>query len=94
MDLGTAEVKRVDNIYFGYTSPGQLAVTVETKDSGHSPAKYLLEKRAATAPRNSRVTPGKGMWGRYWRFTVQNVDGAAFEVHDATVDIAVSPRRI
>ena len=93
-DFGVAQTKRLDNMYFGYTSDGQIAVQAEVYESGSPPSTYLLEERDANAPRNSRVTPGKGLWGRYWRLTITNVDGADFEVHDATVDIAVSTRRI
>jgi len=93
-DFGTAQTKRVDNLYFGYTSGGRSSGTAETYESGHPPSTYYLEQRNASAPRNSRVTPGKGLWGRYWRMTIRNVDGADFEVHDATVDIAVSTRRV
>ncbi|GIV03847.1 MAG: hypothetical protein KatS3mg015_2677 [Fimbriimonadales bacterium] len=93
-DFGVAQTKRVDNLYFGYTSDGRISVTTETYESGHPPFTYFLEQRAANAPRNSRVTPGKGLWGRYWRMTIRNVDGADFEVHDAAVDIAVSTRRV
>lgn len=93
-DFGVAQTKRVDNLYFGYTSEGRISVTTETYESGHPPSTYYLEQRAAGAPRNSRVTPGKGLWGRYWRMTIRNVDGADFEVHDAAVDIAVSTRKV
>jgi hypothetical protein len=93
-DFDTAQIKRVENMYFGYTSEGRISVTAETYESGHPPYTYFLEQRAADAPRNSRVTPGKGLWGRYWRMTIRNVDGADFEIHDATTDIAVSSRRV
>ena len=93
-DFGVAQTKRLDNMYFGYTSDGQVAVKTEVYESGSPPSTYLLEERDANAPRNSRVTPGKGLWGRYWRLTISNIDGADFEVHDASVDIAVSTRRI
>ena len=93
-DFGAAQTKRVDNLYFGYTSEGRISVTTETYESGHPPSTYYLEQRDASAPRNSRVVPGKGLWGRYWRMTIRNVDGADFEIHDATVDITVSTRRV
>lgn len=93
-DYKDPHTKRVDNAYFGYTSSGTISVTVETYESGHAPYVYVLEQRSANAPRNSRITPGKGLWGRYWRMTVRNVDGADFEVHDASVDIATSTRRV
>lgn len=93
-DFGAPQVKRLDNMYFGYTSAGQLAVKAEVYESGRPPSTNLLEQRAAAAPRNSRVTPGKGLWGRYWRLTISNVSGTSFEINDASVDLAVSPRRI
>lgn len=93
-DFGAEQTKRVDYMYFGYTSGGRISVTAETYESGHSPTTYYLEQRLAGAPRNSRIEPGKGLFGRYWRMTLRNVDGADFEIHDATVDIAVSNRRV
>lgn len=93
-DFGDSHTKRVDAVYFGYTSQGRISLTTEVRESGTPPATYLLEQRDATAPRNSRVTPGKGLSGRYWRMTIRNVDGADFEVHDAAVDIAISTRRV
>ncbi len=94
VDFGTPQTKRLDNMYFGYTSDGTLAMKAEVYDSGHPPSVYILEERAAEAPRNTRVTPGKGLWGRYWRLTLGNVSGADFDFRDADVDIAVSSRRI
>jgi len=93
-DFGVVQTKRLDSIYFGYTSGGRISIAPEVKESGFPPITYYLEQRDAGAPRNSRVTPGKGLFGRYWRVTVQNVDGVEFEVHDSTADIAVSNRRV
>jgi len=93
-DFDSVQTKRVDALYFGYTSDGQIAVTAETYESGHPPVTYFLEQRAAGAPRNSRVVLGKGLWGRYWRMTIRNVSGAEFEIHDAIVDVAISSRRV
>ena len=94
VDFGSQNIKRIDNAYFGYTSGGTLDMTLETQDSNHAPQTFVLETRDATAPRTTRVVPGKGMWGRYWRFTFRNVNGAAFDVRSATVDIAESNRRL
>lgn len=93
-DFAIATVKRVENLYFGYTSSGQLAVTLEVLDSNQGAQAYNLEARTATAPRTSRVVPGKGMWGRYWRIKIANVAGVDFIVHSTTVDLATSKRRI
>lgn len=94
VDFGVTQQKRLDGVYFGYTSDGKINVTVEVKDSGHQPYTYSLEQSASSAPVNGRVVPGKGLVGRYWRITVSNKDGAYFAVYDATIDIAVSARRL
>lgn len=94
MDFGSTQTKRVDAMYFGYTSADQVSVTVETYESGHPAATYFLERRPAALPRNSRVMVGKGLYGRYWRLSIKNVAGTAFAVHSATIDIAVSQRRV
>jgi hypothetical protein len=93
-DFGDPHQKRVDAFYFGYTSTGQLSETVEVMDSYKNPATYILEQRSASQPRNSRIQVGKGLFGRYWRMTLNNVDGADFEISDASADIAVSNRRV
>lgn len=93
-DFGVLETKRLDVMYFGYNSDGTLTAEVATYGSSHAPTTYTLEVRDADAPRNTRVTPGKGLSGRYWRMTLRNVGGADFEVHSTTADIAVSTRRI
>lgn len=94
MDFGSSNQKHVDALYFGYTSTGKVAVTAETKDSGHSPYTYYMSQTSAAAPKNGRVEPGKGLVGRYWRFTIRNMAGAELEVYDTSVDIAVSSRRL
>ena len=93
-DFGTPQTKRLDALYFGYTSAGRLSVSVETYGSGHPASVYSLEERAAAAPRNSRVIPGKGLVGRYWRTTIENINGVDFDVYDTSVDIAISARRV
>ena len=93
-DFRRPHQKRLDSMYFGYTSAGVLSVTPEVLESGYPPIEYELEQRSATAPRNTRVRPGKGLFGRYWRVTFRNKDGTSFTVHDITADIAVSARRL
>lgn len=92
MDFGAQQTKRMDAIYIGYKSTGLLGVTVETLEGGTGA--YSLEQRDATAPRTSRIIPGKGLVGRYWRTTVTNTAGADFSIYDATIDLAVSARRV
>lgn len=94
VDFGIPQTKRVDAVYFGYTSNGRLVLDVETYGSGHAPATYLLEQRLAEAPRNSRVQVGKGLSGRYWRFTIRNELGSSFDIASSTIDVAASTRRV
>lgn len=93
-DFGQLEAKRVDALWFGYTSAGVFAVDVETYGSGYGPQTYTLQQRDAAAPRNSRIVPGKGLRGRFWRFTLRNVAGADFTINSAVADVAVSSRRV
>lgn len=94
MDFGTQQQKRVEAFYFGYTSTGVLRALVSTKDSGHSPSAFDMQPRVATAPRNNRIEPGKGLVGTYWQVELYNVSGAPFTVYDASVDLAISNRKL
>lgn len=93
-DFGFMDTKRIADILYGYTSDGALTVTLETTESGHSPYTYSLEDRNALSPRNTRVIPGKGLRGRYWRWEFRNVSGADFKVTNVVVSLARSARRI
>lgn len=93
MDFGNARVKRLENLYFGYISTGILGTLLRVLDSGHPATQFNLEQRSAGAPRNSRVVPGKGMFGRYWQIEMNNVAGADFTVYDVDIDVATSQRK-
>jgi len=93
-DFGSANIKRLDTVYLGYISTGTLAALVRVKDSGHAASQFTMETRSATAPRNSRITPAKGLWGRYWQIEMRNISGAPFTVYDMDADLAISPRKL
>ena len=86
--------KRVPSFWFGYHADGELTATVETYGQGYGPYTYAMAPRAADAPRNSRVVPGKGLNARYWRISVANANGCAFEVHSIAAEVAASTRRL
>lgn len=92
--FGISQTKRIDNLYIGYSAEGRLRLSLSVQESGGVPAVFPLERRPAGTPRATRVTPGKGMVGRYWRMSLQNEGGAAFWINDAEVDLAVSTRRV
>lgn len=94
MEFKTAQTKRLESMYFGYTSGGQTSVRVEVAEPVPRQHTYLLETRPVGGPKTTRVRFGKGLFGRYWRLTFQNTAGSAFEVHDMSTDMAASARRI
>ena len=86
--------KRVSGLWFGYHAGGELAATVETYGQGYGPYTYAMAARAADQPRNNRIVPGKGLNARYWRISLANKAGCAFEVHSIAAEVAQSTRRL
>jgi hypothetical protein len=93
LDFDIKSKKRISDIFVGYTG-GSLSYEVETYDGPQEVYTYEMPERSADAPRNNRVKPGRGLSSRYWRFTVTNVDGADFQLHDQTAVVAASQRRL
>lgn len=93
-DYGSANTKRLETIYIGYVSVDTLAALLRVKDSGHPASYFSMEARDASAPRTSRITPAKGLWGRYWQVELQNVNGGAFTVYDMSAVFATSQRKL
>lgn len=94
MDFDIPTTKRISDIFVGYTG-GQLEYSVETYDGANGEIySYDMPERDAAAPRNNRVKPGRGLSSRYWRFTIKNIDGADFQLHDQTAVIGPSNRRL
>jgi hypothetical protein len=93
LDFGFPNKKRVPYLYFGYTG-GELECDVESYDQPDDIYTYGMEPRDAEAPRNNRIKLGKGLNSRYWRFTIRNVAGAAFQVYDKLADVVASKRRL
>jgi hypothetical protein len=93
LDFGFSNKKRISSIYFGYTG-GELECDVESYDQPNDIYTYGMEERLAEAPRNNRIKLGKGLKSRYWRFTIRNVAGAAFQVYDKFADVVASKRRL
>jgi len=94
LDFEIDHRKYIPDIYFGYTTDGELEVDVETFDHPTDIYTYGLEPREASAPRNTRIKPGKGLVSRYWRFTIRNISGAAYQIYNNVADIVVSKRRL
>ena len=93
-DLGTPSLKRTSAFYLGYQSAGTLRVTVGSIPSGVEESySYLFPPRRAEVPVPGKAKLGRGQRARYWRITLENVDGADFTVHEALMDVEAMSRR-
>jgi hypothetical protein len=93
LDFDFSNKKHVPYIYFGYTG-GELECDVETFDRPIGVYTYGMDEYDAEAPRNNRIKLGKGLNSRYWRFTIRNLAGMAFQVYDKFADVVASKRRL
>ena len=93
LDFEQENTKRISDIFLGHVG-GQLEFAVETYDGPQEVYTYAIEEREIDAPRNNRLKPGRGLSSRYWRFAIQNVDGADFQIYDVTAEVASSKRRL
>jgi len=93
LDFKQENTKRISDIFLGHVG-GQLEFAVETYDGPQEVYTYAVEEREIDAPRNNRLKVGRGLSSRYWRFAIQNVDGADFQIYDVTAEVASSKRRL
>lgn len=90
LSLSGDNLSRLGSVYFGSMSSGDLQLTVTT-DGGQS-ADYQVSP-IGDGLQPTRTTPGKGLRGKYWQFTVANVDGCDFSIDSLTIDTATTARR-
>lgn len=87
---GDKGIYRIDAVYAGAQSEQPMVLTCRVEG-----AEYTYTFRSADDDMSpTRVTPGKGLRGRYWEFEVSNQDGADIEIDTLEADIAVSGRRL
>lgn len=85
-------ITRVSDAYVGGTIGSTLELTVAT-DAGQS-ATYEVVPYQTDVIQPSRVKLGKGLRGKYYQLSFNNVDGCNFSVDSVTVDSAASMRRV
>ena len=94
-DFGAAQLKRLSYFYLGYECSGEMRVTVGSVPKGVEQSfSYPFPRRAANEPVPGRAQLGRGTRSRYWRFTLENVNGADFSVFDQRVDMDAMSRRV
>ena len=83
-DEDGAMLRRVESMVVGYRADGDMRLTVETDDA--DPQEYVLESVGGTECHPARVKIGKGMKGRYWTMTLENIEGADFATDKVDLD--------
>ena len=90
-DEESAALRRVESMVVGYRADGDLRLTVNTDDG--DPSEYIMESVGGPECHPNRVKIGKGMKGRYWNMTLENVDGADFALDKVDIDWWTLSRR-
>jgi hypothetical protein len=91
-DFGTSHLKRVDRMYVGYRTDGDMVLRVFTDET--TSRDYLLTSTGKTGMHGNHVRIGKGLAARYWQFEIQNRFGSDFEMNMIEVKPTVLRRRI
>lgn len=85
LNFGSMSMKSAPLVYIGATTAGDLLLRVQatTVRGDEVQQTYRMVPAKTGAPREHRVTVGKGFRSVYWTFELANdTDGAAFEVHE------------
>ncbi len=94
-DFGSAALKRAAYLYLGWRGSGPLRATMGSIPySDEQSFSYEIERPAANNSVPARVRLGRGARSRYWRLTLENRDGADFEVHDQRLLIGELSRKV
>lgn len=78
-DFATSYLKRVDRVYVGYRTDGNLVLRVFTDEV--TQRDYLLTATGKSGLHGNHARLGKGLAARYWQFEVRNQDGADFQLN-------------
>lgn len=89
-DFGNDQLKRVDQVYLGITSKGQMFVKVSAEGASYTYPMREFGEHIQT----QRVTVGKGMRANYFGFEIGNTAGCDFEITSLNMMVAESARRI
>jgi hypothetical protein len=81
-DFGSSFVKVLERLFVGYRSQADMVVRIITDDN--EAVIYPLPVSSQPGLATQRVKVGKGLAGRYWQITINNLDGTDFTLD--TVD--------
>lgn len=89
-NYGSTQLKRVENVYLGISSKGQMFVKVSAEGASYTYPMREFGEHIQT----QRVTPGKGLRANYFGFEIGNTAGCDFEITSLNMMVAESARRI
>lgn len=95
-DMGTRKMKRLPEVFMGYTGDGRMVlrmIYVDDKTGEKVGADYLMKPRPAGSKRESRFEPGKGLVAVDFDFELENLDGADFALTNIEFSPMVVDRR-
>lgn len=90
-DFGSPAMKRASYVYVGYQGEPPTLAVGNTGSGQEVTYSYPLPARTAEAATPARAALGRGARSRYWRFTLT---GTVFALHDVTLEIAETSRKI
>jgi len=91
-DFNTSHLKRVDRIYVGYQTTGDLVLKIFT--DGGVERDYALRSNQFPGLHSNAARLGKGLISRYWQFEIANVNGANFTLNELELKPIVLSRRV
>lgn len=91
-DFGTSHLKRIDRLYVGYRTDGDMVLRVLTDEV--TSRDYSLKATGKSGLHGNHVRVGKGVEARYWQFEIQNTNGADFELNSIEAKPTVLRRRV
>lgn len=91
-DFGTSHLKRVNYVYVGYRTAGEMLLRLRTEET--HVRDYRMTPNILSGIHAKRVVLGKGITARYWQLEVQNVNGAGFDLNVLEVKPTILSRRI
>jgi hypothetical protein len=92
LDFGTPNQKRIPAFYLGYRAAGDILVSLQ--NDAMAPVTYTLPANQASGITQRRILAARGRRGRYWKVTLQNVNGAEFDIDNAELFVENLKRRI
>lgn len=91
-DFGSEFLKRVDRMYVGYRTSGDLFLRVFTDEVNVND--YTLVSNGKNGLNVNRVLIGRGLAARYWQFEIQNRNGCDFSIDSMKVNTIPMKRKI